>query len=361
LRYRKAVNGPGRLLLLAPLLLVLGCGQAEPPRQAAVSATSATPVPAGQGKRAQASRPPRPPQPPEIPGIGRVVVDWQRSRTPPIRVVLGIGGLADGPQGGPLVPYLYPDPGLAEAAHYLSRTYAAFRAHLANGEMVFYGRGRVRPSLVEQRMVVEWARRSAAALAGGDDDAYGLALSWHRGASVGNCESVSVLLTGEVRAEACAWSEPVSGRLQPAALERVYDWFDTLGAFQESDMGAPGEMEPARLVFAGQGARGPTKQETAAIESFAAALLRELAARRRGGAPVPAPTPAATPEAQALPRLLLPQGGGSPALPPLARLAPAKPPLPPASPIPPAGSVGGGAGTGGGTSGRRSALSQPLR
>lgn len=294
-----------------------------------------------------------------MPGLGRVVVDWQRSRTPPIRVILGVGGLADGPQGGPLVRYLYPEPGLAEAAHYLSRTYAGFRGHLANGEMVFYGQGRAQPGPVEQRMVVEWAKRAAATLAGGESGSYGLALSWHRGASVGNCESVSVLLTGEVRAEACTWSEPVTGRLQPAALSRVYDWFDILGPFQESEMGAPGEAEPARLVFAGQGTRGPTREETLAIESFAAALLRELAARRRGGAPAPVPNPAATPAPAApipeMPRLLLPQETGSPALPPLARLAPAVPPKLPAS-----ASEGGGS-TGGGTSGRRSDVSQPLR
>lgn len=343
--------------------MVLGCGQAEPPRQA-----EPVRVAAGSAARSKA------PSPPVLPGIGRVVVDWKRSLTPPVRVVLGIGGVADGPTEGPIVPYLYPEAGLAESAHYLSRTYAGFHARLANGEMVFYGLGRVRPGPVEQRMVVEWARRAAASLATGaggsreSGDSYGLALSWHRGASVGNCESVSVLLTGEARAEACAWGgEAVAGRLQTAALSRVYDWFDTLGAFQESEMGVPGESEPARLVFAGQGARGPTREEIVAIESFAAALLRELSARRKGGAPAPAATPAAGPTpaptpvptstTAPLPRLLLPQEAGSPALPPLARLAPAVPPRPPA-PSPLAGESGG---MGGGTSGRRSPVSQPLR
>ena len=328
--------------------MVLGCGQGEPPRKVPAAAAAASKAPSAPA--------------PVFAGIGRVVVDWQRSLNPPIRVVLGVGGLADGPRQGPLVHYLYPEPGLAEAAHYLSRTYAPFRTRMANGEMVFYGLGRVRPSLVEQRMVVEWARRAAAALAGGIGgigESYGLALSWHRGASVGSCESVSVLLTGEAQAEACVWgAEPVTGRLQPAALSRVYDWFDTLGAFQESEMGVPGETEPARLVFAGRGTRGPTREETAAIETFAAALLRELAARRKGGAPIPAPASAAprAPEIEALPRLLLPQETGSPSLPPLARLAPA---VPPAPPLPPRAVEGGG--TGGGTSGRRSAVSQPLR
>jgi hypothetical protein len=342
-------------------MMVLGCGQAEPPRQAAPLQT-----PSALPKGALSKVPP----PPVIPGIGRAVVDWQRSLNPPIRVVLGIGGVADGPEEGPLVSYLYPEPGLAEAAHYLSRTYASFRMNMANGKMVFYGRGRVRPGPVEQRMVVEWARRAAASLAGGIGGSYGLALSWHRGASVGNCESVSVFLTGEVRAAACAWGgEPVTGRLQPAALSRVYDWFDTLDAFQESQMGAAGEAEPARLVFAGRGTRPPTREETGAIESFAATLLRELSARRKGSAPAPAPTPAAAPAAAVvavLPRLLLPQETGSPALPPLARLAPAVPPSPPRSKTGDGGTGGnagdiGDRGAAGGTSGRRSATSQPFR
>lgn len=327
--------------------MVPGCGPTEPPREIAPPGT-----PSASGG---------PPKAPEIPGIGRTVVDWQRSLNPPVRVVLGIGGLADGPRDGPLVSYLYPEPALAEAAHYLSRTYAAFDMRMANGEMTFYGKGRVRPGPVEQRMVVEWARRAAASLAGGKADSYGLALSWHRGASVGNCESVSVFLTGEVRAEACAWNgEPVTGRLQPAALSRVYDWFDTLGAFQDSELGQAGEVEPARLVFAGRGARPPTRAEAAAVETFAAALLRELTARRRGGAPSPSPTPtpASTPvpaAEAALPRLLLPQETGSPALPPLARLAPAVPPKPPPlSPVSDGSSAGG-------SSGRRSPVSQPLR
>jgi hypothetical protein len=332
--------------------MVLGCGQAEPPRKAA---------PPRQAVSAQSA-------PPEVPGIGRAVIDWQRGRNPPIRIVLGIGGVATGPEEGPLVPYLYPERGLAETAHYLSRTYARFRVHLASGRMVFHGTGRVRPGPAEQRMIVEWARRATASLAGGSTDSYGLALSWHRGASVGSCESVSVFLTGEVRAQACAWvGEPVTGRLQPSALERVYGWFDTLAAFQDSQSGMAGEAEASRLVFAGRGKREPTPEETGAIEGFAAAVLRELSVRRRGCAPAPPPVqagPAGKPAVEpVLPRLLLPQEPPrSPGLPPLARLAPAVPPpvppMPPGLPSPP---ESGGAGNTGGISGRRSAVSQPLR
>jgi hypothetical protein len=319
--------------------MVLGCGQAEPPRKAAPPRQAAS----------------APSAPPEIPGIGRAVIDWRRERNPPIRVVLGIGGVATGPEEGPLVPYLYPERGLAETAHYLSRTYSRFRVRLAGGGMVFHGTGRARPGPAEQRMIVEWARRAAASL-GGTTDSYGLALSWHRGASVGSCESVSVFLTGEVRAEACAWEEPVAGRLQPSALERVYGWFDALAAFQDSQSGMAGEAEASRLVFAGRGRRAPTPEEAGAIEGFAAAVLRELSVRRRGGAPPPPPVLAGPPGKPAaepvLPRLLLPQEPPrSPSLPPLARLAPAVPPLPPS---PDGGDTGG-------ISGRRSAVSQPLR
>lgn len=283
-------------------------------------------------------------RPPEIRGIGRAVIDWQRWQNPPTRVVIGIGGLATAPAGVPLVPYLFPARERSEDAHYLSRRYAPFRARLSRGSLVFYGQGRVRPSPAEQRMIVEWARRVAAELAGGrSGGSYGLALSWHRGVSVGSCESVSVFLTGEVKAGACAWGgEEVRGRLQPEALDRVYDWFDSLEAFQSSQV-AGEETEPSRLVFAGRGTRGSTAADSREIEAFASTLFRELAARRRGGAPQPAATPAPTPgrpaptaspapqEPPAGPRLLLPVER-QPVSPPLAPLGPKVPP-----PVPPRG------------------------
>lgn len=285
------------------------------------------------------------PKPPEVRGIGRAVIDWQRWRNPPTRVVIGIGGVATGSPEAPLAPYLFPGPERAEDAHYLSRKYAPFRARMARSELVFYGRGKVRPGPAEQRMIVEWARRVAAELAGGrSGGAYGLALSWHRGVSVGSCESVSVFLTGEVKAGACAWgSDEVRGRLQPEALDRVYDWFDSLKAFQSSQL-AGEETEPSRLVFAGRGTHGPAPGEGREIEAFAATLFRELSSRRRGGAPpvsatsataaTPTPSPAgrtATPPspAPAGPRLLLPVER-QPISPPLAPLGPRVPP-----PVPP--------------------------
>lgn len=286
------------------------------------------------------------PRPPEIRGIGRAVIDWQRSHNPPTRVVIGIGGVATGPTSAPLVSYLFPGPERAEDAHYLARKYAPFRARMAQAELVFHGRGKVRPGPAEQRMIVEWARRVAAELAGGrSGGSYGLALSWHRGESVGSCESVSVFLTGEVKAGACAWgSDEVRGRLQPEALDRVYDWFDSLKAFQFSQL-AGEEAEPSRLVFAGRGTSGPAPEERRGIEAFAATLFRELASRRRGGAPpvsataaMPAtgtpspgsrtvPLPATPPG----PRLLLPVER-QPVSPPLAPLGPKVPPPVPASP-----------------------------
>lgn len=303
---------------------------------AGVAVGCGAPVPPGGGKSAAA--------PSEVPGIGRPVIDWERGSNPPIRVVLGIGGVADRTGGGPFIAHLYPEPGMAETAHFLARTYAPFRAHLVQGEMVFQGRGPLRPGPVEQRMIVEWARRATASLAGGAESAYGLVLSWHRGASVGSCETVSVYLTGEVRAETCAWGgAPSVARLQPAALGRIYEWYDTLAAFQDSEPGIPGETEPARLVFAGRGLKRSTRGEARAIESLTASVLRELTIRRRDAAAAPAAAP-----------VLLPQETvGSPGLPvaPLARLAPAVPPSPP--PAPSGGEIS--------ASGRRSAVSQPLR
>ncbi len=285
-------------------------------------------------------------------GVGRVVVDWRRSRNPPIRVLLGVGGVATGPSHGPFLSHLYPEPGLAESAHLFSRTYAPFRVRLLQGEMTFRGRGATPAGPVEQRMIVEWARGATASLAGGDGGSYGLALSWHRGGSVGSCESVSVFVSGEVTAEACAWGAgEVSGRLQTAALGQVYAWFDGLGPFQDGQEGIPGETEPARLIFAGRGTRAPVRKEIDAIETFAASLLRELSARRGSApaAPAPVPAPAAAPAL----RLLLPQEETVSAAPPLARLAPAVPPAP--------GRGEGTGGDGGADSARRSGTSQPLR
>lgn len=260
----------------------------------------------------------------EIPGVGRVVVDWQRWQNPPTRIVIGVGGVAAGPAGGPLVPYLFLGQERAEDAHLFARTYAPFRARMGQGELVFLGRGRRRPGPVEQRMIVEWARRVAAEQAGGrSGGAYGLALSWHRGGTVGSCEGVSVFLTGEVWAQACAWGgDEVRGRLQPAAMGRIYGWYDALAPFQSSrQAGSSGEAEPSRLVFAGRGTRAAGDGDRAAVEGFAAALFRELSAKRRGGVPLPL-------EEASMPRLLLPPEPPR-ASPPLARLAPKVPPAPP--------------------------------
>ena len=170
-------------------------------------------------------------------------------------------------------------------------------------------------------MIVEWARRVASEQAGGrSGGAYGLAFSWHRGGSVGSCESVSVFLTGEVWAEACPWGDDeVRGRLLPAAMGRVYGWFDALAPFQASRP-ASGDAEPSRLVFAGRGTGKAGEEDREAVEGFAAAVFRELAAKRRGGPP--------SAEEAAGPRLLLPPEPLR-ASPPLARLAPKVPPRPP--------------------------------
>ena len=222
------------------------------------------------------------------------------------------------------MPYLFLGPERAEDAHLFARAYAPFRARLGRSELVFHGRGRVRPGPVEERMIVEWARRVAAEQAGGrSGGAYGLAFSWHRGGSLGSCENVSVFLTGEVWAQACAWGgDEVRGRLQPAAVGRVYGWFDSLAPFQSSrESGTSGEAEPSRLVFAGRGTRRPGDDDRAVIEGFASSLFRELSAKRRGGAPAPE-------EGAASPILLLPREPMRTS-PPLARMAPKVPPPPP--------------------------------
>ena len=148
--WRSTPSGPSVLAVLAVLAVLGGCG-GEPPGAAAPKDLKAP-------KDSKDSK--------DAPRVGRVVVDWQRWQDPPTRIVIGIGGVAMGPAGGAVVPYLFPGPERAEDAHFFSRTYAPFRARLSRGELVFHGRGRVRPGAVEQRMIVEWARRVAASTAG---------------------------------------------------------------------------------------------------------------------------------------------------------------------------------------------------
>jgi hypothetical protein len=199
-----------------------------------------------------------------------------------------------GPEGGPLAVKLFAERRRCDEAWYLLRTYAPFELKTPQGDLVFHGKGRTSPGATEKRMIFEWTRaRAAEAAEGRGSAAYGLALAWHQGGSSGICQDVALYLTGEAVATACGWDGEVKGRLDPAQLGRVYDWFDRLKPFQWAageQEERPGSLE-SRLVFAGHGTRDARTQEKGEIQTFAASLFSELAARREGS-PAPQTTPA---------------------------------------------------------------------
>jgi hypothetical protein len=279
------------------------------------------------GREAPAGRPPaagaHPAALASLPGGG---IELRRGREPRELVRIGLRGVVIGTEGGLLEWKLFADPRRAAEAWSYLRVYAPFELHSTEGELTFHGHGTVTSGPTERRMILEWARRVAAEAAGvRAGDAYGLVLGYHQGGSAGLCEDVALYLTGEAVATACGWDGEVRGRLDPAPLGRIYDWYDRLQAFQtggsEPEEGpSPGKL-PVRVIFAGRGAATATAAERDEIQSLAAGLFAELAVRRRGSAATATPgAPAAPPPA----RLLLPPGGGPEA--PEAVQLPEKPP-----------------------------------
>jgi hypothetical protein len=230
-----------------------------------------------------------------------VGIELRRGRQPRELVRIGIRGVVLGPEGGPLVWKLFADPWRADDAWTFFRVYAPFRMKSGDGDLAFRGQGRVKAGPIERRMIFEWARQRAAEAAGGRGGAdYGLVFAWHQGGPAGICENVVLYLTGEAVATACGWGREVRGRVAPGPLGLVYGWFDGLGPFQlggEEASRQQGQLA-ARLIFAGRGARPSTSAQRADIQAFAASLFAELAARRRGAAPIPS-------------RLLSPPGVGA--------------------------------------------------
>ena len=297
----------GLVVLLA--LAVLACGGGKPagkavPRKAAVSG-------------------------PEV------WIEFRRGTDPRELARIGTRGVVIGPEGGPRAVTLFADRRRSDEAWYFLRTYAPFEMKTLQGDLDFHGKGKSSPGTTEKRMILEWTRARAVEAAGGQgSDAYGLVLSWHQGGSSGICQDVALYLTGEAVASACGWDGEVQGRLDPAELARVYDWFDRLQPFQS----AAGEQQDAqsgsldtRLVFAGHGTRAAKADEKGQIQTFAAALFAELAARRQG-APAPQATPGATPASPtpAPPaRLLLPRNLAPPKEAEIILQLPDKPPPPP--------------------------------
>lgn len=248
--------------------------------------------------------------------MGPLVVAWESGGPPRRRVLVGTAGVASGTAGGPLTRYFYSNPERAGDVRFLRGTFAPFAMPAAGGgRLRFAGTGRARASAAERRMIAEWTRLAAAESAGGPvgtvasgGTGYEIALAWHQGGGTGGgCDDVAVYLTGEARASSCGWGEELRGRLSREALERLYGWFDGYRPFQQATAGDGTTDElPARLIFAGHGQAEATPAERAAMDTFAAELHRELAARRRppAGAPAgsePAGEPPAAPAAPSLP------------------------------------------------------------
>jgi len=261
-------------------------------------------------------------------------------------VRIGTRGVAIGTLKEPLAWKFFAEPRRADDAWYFLRTYAPFRETAAGGELAFQGQGKTRADATERRMIREWARQMAAEAAGGRAaDSFGLALAWHQGGSSGTCSDVTLDLAGEAVATACGWPGAARGRLDPAALGRLYAWFDRLRPFQAGSQTQEGPNPRSaldtRLIFAGRGARPETAAEQEEIQAFAAEVFAELAARRGTAPPPPPPAapgqkpvPAAPPEAPAV-RLLLPPAAMSPRLEDAPLQLPEKPPPAPTSPPPP--------------------------
>jgi hypothetical protein len=272
-----------------------------------------------------------------------VWIELRRGAEPRELVHLGTRGAVIGPEGGPLAVKLFADRRRSDEAWYLLRTYAPFELKTPQGDLVFHSQGKTSPGATEKRMIFEWTRARAAEAAGGQGgSAYGLALSWHQGGSSGICQDVALYLTGEAVASACGWDTEIKGRLDPAQLRRVYDWFDRLQPFQWAageQEERPGALE-SRLVFASRGTQAAKAEEKEEIQTFATSLFAELASRKEGAPPpqtTPGPTPASTTPAPAppshllLPRKLTPPKEGEILL----QLPDQPPPPPPGMGIPP--------------------------
>ncbi len=274
-------------------------------------------------------------------------IELQRGQDPRERVWIGTQSVIIGPLPGPLVRKFFVDPRRPDMAWYFLRTFAPFERKGLNWDLSFHGQGKAKAGVTEQRMILEWARQTAAEAAGGHgSQAYGLALAWHQGGSSVDCQDVAVYLTGEAVATACVWDGEVRGWLEPGTLARLYGWFDHLAPFQAGggqtqESLRPGALE-TRLVFAGKGRQQATAAEETEIQSFGAALFAELAGRRNGngaapppppqpapGAPgktaAPAPVPAAPPPSH----FLLPPGALNPRQEEVVLQLPEKPPAPP--------------------------------
>lgn len=275
------------------------------------------------------------------------LIELRRWREPRQRVVIDRAGASIGPIGKPLVRKLFVVPGRMQDLLFFLRTYAPFRQRSPEGELAFGGQGPVKAGPVEQRMILEWARKVAAEVEGAPNDAaYGLVLTWHRGEAAGSCDDMAIYLDGEVRASSCGREGESRGRLRAEPLARLDQWYDHLQPFQQTaGVEAGSGRVPVRLIFAGRGSRDPSPEDIASLQAMAAALHRELALRRGVAAPPQPVAPGATKGTGELERggAPAPEAPGSDLLigpMPAARIPPPQARLPEHIPPPPSGKEG---------------------
>ncbi|HUO87170.1 MAG TPA: hypothetical protein VM617_07245 [Thermoanaerobaculia bacterium] len=223
----------------------------------------------------------------------------------------GLDGLAAGMCGEELSPrvYLRPDRPL-RLAELISR-YASFEVEDGDEKVAFHGRGAEVAGAVEQRLMLEWARRLMAEAHGvAGTRGYRLALEWHRQFQGGrDCESVAIYLSGEALATTCDGLRS-AGTVPAGRMAAILAWHDRLLPFQAVRERRDGnEQVSTRLIVPGAG--GATQDddtvksmvalaETIHREILAGDLLRrEEAERQRLAALEPPPSPPGRPSAAA--------------------------------------------------------------
>jgi hypothetical protein len=206
------------------------------------------------------------------PDLPDVAMTWTKDGGGPCRTAtFGLGALAFGVCGGPLMVGRYVLPERAATFQFFLSAYAPFQAETAAGQLRFGGHGRREATPAEQRMIAEWAQLAVQETAAGRSGAsYGLALAWHReGGVAGFCDDLAVYVTGEFFASSCRGEQPkelARGRLTPEQLLKLYDWIDGLSGFElEEPVPASADNLTVRVVFSGAGPKAATPAEQQAI------------------------------------------------------------------------------------------------
>lgn len=158
-----------------------------------------------------------------------------------VEAVYGLDRAAVGMCGGAKFLVPYNNPLLAESIVDFNQTYTPVEASNQAGTITFDGQGDVSPGATEQRMLAEWGQMHAVELVTGFiNPSYGVLLQWDRvGGIAGFCDSLTVYWDGWAVAGTCMGETVGQGRLPGDQLSQLYEWADTLEAFDLEDSGPP--------------------------------------------------------------------------------------------------------------------------